>query len=334
MFHCGYGQEVEAYVTYRLMDDPTIDVDVLLDDYFSHIYGPAGKPMKQLYLGIEKTYTDPANYKSIRHPGGQNAQIAWGLLGTAERMDKFGKFMEEAKALAVTEQERQNVELFDLGVWKYMIEGRVQYMERMSAPIPTVRVPLVPDANGDPAKVVWNKSAVLTGGWFERGSNNPAPRNYSGRLAYDGKYLYMELVDPCDTKKLVTSPVVFPYDDWEIFVAAQRGLPYRQFAVGPTGMVSVLLNGEVNWRMYVPYPEHGVKAVFDTTAPDKWVTRLTFPLKNMVLGGVKAGGTIYLNIIRVSSLAVGGKSPLSIDTWVPYTTVHEVDRLAEVTLDK
>ena len=333
MFHCGYGQEVEAYVTYRLMDEPTLDVDVLLDDYFTHLYGPAGKPMKQLYLGIEKTYTDPANYKSIRHPGGQNAQIAWGLLGTAERMDKFEKLMEEAKSLAATEQEKHNVELFDLGVWKYVTEGRAQYVEKMSAPIPAVRVPLVPDAAGNPANVEWNKSAVLTDGWFENGSNVPAPRSFSGRLAYDGKFLYMELVDPCDTKKLVTTPGVFPYDDWEIFIAAQRGMPYRHFAVSPAGQIAAASNGEVNWRMNVPL-ENNVRAVSNITAPDKWVTRLAFSLKDMVSGGVKAGDTIYFNVIRVSSPTVGGKYPLSIDTWVPYTTVHEVERLAKITLEE
>jgi hypothetical protein len=144
----------------------------------------------------------------------------------------------------------------------------------------------------------------------------------------------VELVDPCESKKLVVSPGVAAYDDWEIFLSAQRGFPYRQFLVGPTGLVAALLNGEVNGRMYVVLAEHGVRVASDTSAPDRWVSRIAIPLAKAVAGGTRPGGTVYLNLVRVSSPAVGGVSPLSIATWVSYTTVHDVDRSAEVVLEK
>ena len=55
-YHCGYGQEVEAYVTYKLMDDPTLDVDRLLDEYFSLSYGPAAAPLRKLYCGSKTPF--------------------------------------------------------------------------------------------------------------------------------------------------------------------------------------------------------------------------------------------------------------------------------------
>ena len=39
-FHCGYGQEVEAYLTFKLMDNPDLDVDDLLDEYFAESTEP------------------------------------------------------------------------------------------------------------------------------------------------------------------------------------------------------------------------------------------------------------------------------------------------------
>ncbi len=330
MFHCGYGQEVEAYVTFKLMDDPEAKVDTLLDEYFTGLYGPAAAPMKQLYLEIEKTYCDPANYPKGRASG---AETSWGHLGTEARMARFASLLQQARQLARTEPEKHRIELFDAGVWSYMVAGRKQYVARQSAPIPAVRAPRVPEAGGDGNAVDWAKAAPLGGPWYERGGDQPSARRFSGRVAHDGQCLYVELTDPCDTSKLVTSGTVFPFDDWELFVAAQRGMPYRQYAVGPSGLIVALSHGEVNFRTNVPLDKHGLQARSDTSAPGKWTVRLSLPLATVVPQGVSPGGKLYLNILRVSSPAVGGLPSLGLDTWVSHCTVHEVDRLAEVTLE-
>jgi hypothetical protein len=284
-------------------------------------------------LGIEEAYCNPENYPKER-VGHQNVQIAWGRLGTRERMEQFDKLLQQAKDLAKTDLEKRRVALFELGVWNYMAEGRKQYAARQESPIPAVRAPRVEDAQGDVSKVNWEKAALLGGTWYERGQDKPAARRLSGRFAHDGKFFYLELTDPCETKKLMTSATVFPCDDWEIFIAGQRALPYRQYAVGPSGMVAALSHGEVNWRMNVKMEDHGIKAASDTSAPDKWVTRLAMPLANVVANGVAPGGKLYMNVIRVTSPELKGSPGFGIDTWVPFCTVHEVDRLAEITLDQ
>ena len=63
------------------------------------------------------------------------------------------------------------------------------------------------------------------------------------------------------------------------------------------------------------------------------MVRLALPLGAIVPQGVSPGGRLYMNILRVSSPAVSGQYPLGLDTWVSHSTVHEVDRLAEVTLE-
>ena len=138
-FHCGYGQEVEAYVTYRLMDDPSLNLDTLLDEYFTRQYGPAAGPMRKFYETVEQAYGDPANYPEAIATGKieghhhQTEEVAWGYLGNAKRMETLGKLMEEAKAAAQTAEQKQRVALFELGVWDYMAAGRKQYLEHVKS---------------------------------------------------------------------------------------------------------------------------------------------------------------------------------------------------------
>lgn len=331
IFHCGYGQEVEAYVTFKLMDDPTRNVDALLEEYFTGLYGPAAEPMRALYEGIERTWCDPALRPAEPVSG---PQLAWGHLGTGERMAGFQALLDQARALAQTEDQLRRIALFEHGVWSYMVAGRQQYLARASAPIPAISVPLTSRVDGDPAVVNWSAAASLPGPWYDRGGADPTPRRLSGRVVHDGEYLYLELTDECDTAKLVAAPGVFPYDDWEIFVAAQRALPYRQYAVSPDGLTCALSHGEVNWRMNVSVQDAGLRAVSDRSSPDRWVTRLSVPLRQVVPGGVQPGGRLYLNVIRVSGPQVAGTPGLAIDTWVSHCTVHEVDRLGELTLER
>lgn len=328
-FHCGYGQEVEAYVTYKLMDDPALRVDDLLDEYFTGLYGKAGKPLREFYELVEKTYCDPANYppRSVH----QNVGLAWVSLGTTERVARLGELMAKAKTLADTDIARRNVQLFELSTWNYILEGKRGFELRRASPIPKLDVPAIPAASGDPAKADWSKAVELDDRWYEGGTNRLSLRKFSGHAAHDGQFLYLELTDDTDSSKLTVSANVAPFDDWELFIAAQRALPYRQILVGPKGAILALMNGEINWRMYVPWLEHGVNVV-NETINGRWVTKMAIPLASLTKDGVKPGGKFHMNIVRVMSPAAAAADKCTIDSWVSGCTVHDVDRLAEVRL--
>ncbi len=329
MFHCGYGQEVESYLTFRLMDDPTLDTELVLDEYFKLMYGPAARPMKEIYETIESIYQDPKN-----HPEGvRGAELSWSCQGTPDRMRKLQELLDQAKTLASASPEKERVALWDKGVWRYMTKGAQMYNDKMSAPMPSATVPKVPAADGDPAKADWSKAAELKE-WFNFGQGTKATRQLSARFVHDGKFLYVQLEDHCETDKLVTAAAVFPCDDWEVFVSLQRGMPYRQYAAGPSGKLVALSHGEVNFRTNVTIENPGV-AVVSEKQPDLWRVRMALPLEKMLAKPVNPGDKLFLNVIRIANQALSKvSSHYDMSSMVSFSTVHDPVRAAELTLEK
>jgi hypothetical protein len=131
----GVSDQVDTYLTFKLLDDPSLDVDVLLEEFFTRYYGAAATPMKRLYLRIEEIYSDPANYPDeVRHERKQDffqtEEMAWRYLGTEARLAELGALMDDAARLAVAGPEKQRVALFRKAVWDHMVAGRRQYLTR------------------------------------------------------------------------------------------------------------------------------------------------------------------------------------------------------------
>ena len=200
IFTEGLTQDVDEYVVLKLFDDPTRDVDEILDEYFTRHYGAAAAPMKELYLKIEETYSNPANYPE-GFAGHQKQEVAWGVLGTEERMAEFGQLMAQAYASAQTELEEKRVRAFDLSIWQHMVQGRRQYLAmeahkanplklqtRIMAPKLAQPVP-----EGDPNQVDWSQAASA-GSWHTL-FGEPSPREFKLSVAYDDHNLYLQVED-------------------------------------------------------------------------------------------------------------------------------------------
>ncbi|MCM8768652.1 MAG: DUF4838 domain-containing protein [Candidatus Omnitrophica bacterium] len=325
VFHCGYGQEVEAYVTYRLMLDPKENIEQILNEYFSSLYGQAAQEMKDIYLLIEQTYTDQKN-----HPEGVSLAVAsYKYQGTKERMEKIRELMAKARSKAKTDTEKRNIELFDLAIVRYMEKGYQLYQEAEALPQLELTISRTQKVQ-DIRKINWS-GATRIGPWYERGTNTPTGRKLEGAILHDGENLYLQLVDYCEADKLQSSSIVFPADDWEIFVAKQRGLPYRQISFSPKGLIVVLSHGEINFRRNVTISEHGIE-VWSVPVGDRWSSVIKIPFKDLALEGYKPGEKVYLNIVRVSSGKINKKGTLDIETLVPFSSVHQLERLAELRL--
>ena len=134
IFLCGTGEQLDFYITMKLMDDPSLDTDVLLDDFFTNYFGAAASAMKQFYLKIESVYSDPKNYpEEIQTKDAQYHQteeLAWKYLGTKEVMDELGEYIADARKTASNEIEKSRVESWVKGIWEYMMEGYHAYNQK------------------------------------------------------------------------------------------------------------------------------------------------------------------------------------------------------------
>lgn len=337
MFHCGYGQEVEAYVTYRLMDDPTLAVAALLDDYFGGLYGAAAGPMKQLYLAIEQTYSTPANYPASIASGRseshhhQTEAIAWGWLGTERRLAVFASLLQQAKALAQTDVERQRLLLFERGVWDYMVAGRQRYLERVRATQGAVGAPVrVPYAigssfGGRAVELPRDEAAVL-GGW-RSDQGELSRRDIEARLLHDGRYLYLQFEERALAHAPHADADPTTEEQWVMWVSAQRQAPYRELRIGPQG--KALCQEVAADAPALPVPcDLGAVVTSDVVGRKRWTVNLALPLERLLPGGVVPGGRLYLNLAR--------RSPGSDDEplWVPtFGALADPTRLRELVLE-
>lgn len=332
IFHCGYGQEIEAYLTYKLMDDPGLDVDTLLDAYFGGMYGPAAEPMKRIYLEIEQVYSDPKSYPPAIAEGRieghhhQTEEIAWGWLGTAERMDRWQALLDQARALAQTEEQTARVAVFEKGVWDYLQAGRRKWAARQqyrNVPPPRAEAARVDPAGGDPEKVDWAQAGSL--GPLRANTGEPSPRAVAAQAAQDGEYLYLRLTEEGDLKDLQDSPRIYDGDDWEVFLSTTRGKStYYQVGVNPSGtwdggQYEVPRKGEP-WKSSLRLTSNV------SEAKDRWTVLLAVPLREIAPEGLAPGASLFLNIFR------GG--PREALAWSPTAQhdFHMPDRMGELVL--
>jgi hypothetical protein len=323
--------QVEFFVTLKLADDPTLDGDALIDEFFSRYYGHAARPMQQLYDSMEDLFTNPKYYpERIRKSPGhqhQDAELAWDWLGTPAHLAKLQPLMDQAVAAAATPLEKQRVDLFKRGQWDYVVGGREQYearQERLKQSERKLTVPRVQaGAVGDPAALDW-AAVPETGPWGSM-SGEPTDRRLTTRVAHDGKFLYVELTEATAASALVSSSQVWDGDDFELFLAPERDGTYRQLCVSPKGQTSAQA-----WKGKSAVWESGVRVVSDTSDPGLWRVRLALPLDRLVPAGVKAGGVLYANFYRASPQAS------RLLAWAPTFGggFHDTHRLPELTLEK
>jgi len=129
IFMCGEPDQLEYYVLMKLWDDPSLEADELMDEFFSLYFQEAAKPMAAFYREIEEIACNPSNYPE--YYTGPKEQISWECLGTEKNMKKIAKWIEKAEAKASAKIVKERVETWRQGIWQWMTEGRAQYLEKV-----------------------------------------------------------------------------------------------------------------------------------------------------------------------------------------------------------
>jgi hypothetical protein len=340
IFTCGIGEQVDTYVTCKFLDNPHQDIQALLDEFFTRYYGAAGAPLERLYNLVEATYSNRANYPAgYTFPQHQTEEVAWGYLGTGERMATMSQWRDQALTAQVSDLERQRVELFDQGPWQYMVEGHRQWVAKgshaaerealMRQDPPTVHAPALPEAGGDGAKADWTRAGHFSIKLTHDGY--PAPRQIGVEIAHDSQYLYLRLTDPVGKGGVkLENDGFFSGDHWEIFLAAQRGTAdidkgkCHQWGVKPGGqMLCYTFPGCHEWH------ESGARVQCQVN-DQGWVTTFVVPLQAAWALTDKPGEKVYLNLYRCA--AAGGATL----AWSPNFTggYRNPSRFGEVLLDR
>ncbi|MEI7672236.1 MAG: DUF4838 domain-containing protein, partial [Deltaproteobacteria bacterium] len=123
--------QLELYLTLKLADDPTLDGNALMDEFFTRYYGEASPMMKQLYAEMEKVKFDISNYPEAVQRGDKynllSREIAYKYLVTPERAERWGKLMDTALASA-TGAYKERVQRYKTEVWDRMMAARAKYL--------------------------------------------------------------------------------------------------------------------------------------------------------------------------------------------------------------
>lgn len=127
VFMCGVTPGIDTYLLCRLLDDPMIDVDDELDDFFPRYYGKAGVPMQKLYNMIEQSYLIQ---------GGGSLLQSWDRFQIHKILRDGNQWLQQAKDLAETDEEKKRVALFEEAVWTHMLQGWDQYVAHWGGTIP------------------------------------------------------------------------------------------------------------------------------------------------------------------------------------------------------
>lgn len=338
VFLNGLGEQVDTYITFKLLDDPTLDVDKLLNEFFTRYYGDAGKPLEQLYREIESVYSDPRSYpESVRNTTvlrtHQTEELAWKYLGTPERMDRWKSLVAEAVKLANTDLEKKRVEKFVSAVWQPMFEGFTSYQRMVvnvpkreflkKQKLPQLRVPRIPDAGGDFERVDWTKGSRIehkapgvSGSWH-LADGFPTNRQIDGRAVHDGKFFYVRLSEQgIEPSGLDRSGDIEKDDTWEIYFAKDRGRekPFRRFWVNADGKFMSKAYFEKDAQKKTAW-ESAAKVKSEVTK-DSWTVYLAFPLDKILEGGMLPQKKYYVNFVRAGNRKQAADED-PIVTWSP-----------------
>jgi hypothetical protein len=120
VFLCGIGQQLDYYLYAQTAFDAGTDCQELVDEFFTLYFGAAADPMKRFYYRISEINREEGVV-------GTTPERSWGKLGTPERMQELGGYMNDAVKRAVTNIEKRRVETWKRGVWEYMKAGYDQF---------------------------------------------------------------------------------------------------------------------------------------------------------------------------------------------------------------
>ena len=177
------------YVTWKLLSDPSQDVEQLLQEFYPLFFGPAAPPMKEFFTLLESRWTAPEVVASTLPPD----RKYWEVMCTPQILDTLQGAIDRALALAQEEPYHTRVVLMDYAILRLMqrhfAEHRQLYSARKRIFCPMLSPTLVIDAVlPDPC---WKNASAS--GPLGSPTGLPLPVATSFRIARDAKNLCLAI---------------------------------------------------------------------------------------------------------------------------------------------
>ncbi len=177
---------LRVYVTMKLLDDWTLDVDKLTDEYFRLFYGPAEAPMKRYWKKLDEIYRRKGN-------GKDSSKTDWYVVCLQKDIDSLAAIIDEAaKAAPQGSIYAKRVQLMRDSAQKTIADNSRRVHDILDN-IPTAtayrteRPPKMDGTLDDPA---W-ANAAPAGNWLECFGTGKAMLSTEARVLYDDERLYL-----------------------------------------------------------------------------------------------------------------------------------------------
>jgi hypothetical protein len=130
VFLCGWGEGLDFYVLMKCFDDPNLNLDALLDEYFTLSFGlKAGSLLKQFYRRIETISMEPMN-----GPVEVNEQFFWEIQGNEKTLAQLEGLLDKAETMLP----EGDLPRARFAAWRnlmeYMKQGRAEWLAKAPAP--------------------------------------------------------------------------------------------------------------------------------------------------------------------------------------------------------
>jgi hypothetical protein len=297
------------YVWGKLLWDPDIDVDALLQEYYQKFYGPAALPMKKFFkraaevwaygdhgkkcLKLSNDFQDKIKGWGELHKISSSGKSPWETLFTPEILNELASYLNEAKKLALETPYKERVEFVEKG-FSYTQEASARHCDILALKAKVFML----NQEGDKLsslESMKSKSLPLELKSNKTGKSLKYPTKVY--LSYDKDFIYFLFeckksdIKPAYAKCQKRDSTVYNDESIELFISPDPAKGYFQICVNPLGCVMDCdLDGSSKWNsdIKVEAKENG----------NLWRLGVALPFSSLGVKSPPKGTNWQMNIYR------------------------------------
>jgi len=300
------------YITGKLLWNPDVDVNALLDEYYQKFYGPAAAPMKKFFtrtadiwangkhgkksMQLSKDFPEKVRGWGEYHKISRAGENPWKILFTPECLKELAGYLSEAEKIAAASPYKERVKFVKDG-FSYSEKASHKYFDSLSV---KKEIPYQPET------VCLEMKNNLTGKALEYGTK--------ADISYDKDSIYFSF--ECKKQESTALTVksknrdsdVYNDESIELFISPpETNGGYFQVCINPQGCIlDKDTNGDQKWN-----PDIKVEAQENGKI---WKLKLAIPFSSLGAKSPAKGTKWRMNLYRNRDL---GNGKFERQAWAP-----------------